>query len=292
MASNQIKVSIFEFEKTMVVTKVKNTNRNPKLSLSSLLVCFTLIVFGSSFSQLSAIQDEADYPFLINLPSDSILKSNPPVIIFLHGRSLSGNNLEIVKRYGIINEILRGRQIPAIVVAPQVKMGKPWEPDKILSVLKYVKSHYDVDTNRVYVAGMSLGGYGTLDFAGKYPELVAAAVALCGGGTEKYASNLAKVPLWIEHGVNDKAVPVSESDKIVAAIQNVYDENLLYIRNPTASHGNLERIFHTDQFYEWLFMNTKDLECEEQQFEEFCGTFSTLDDLQLLQSEIQNDSDD
>lgn len=258
---------------------MKNTICNRKLSLSRLLVIINLMFFTTSFSQLNAIQDQADYPFLINLPPDSVLQSKLPVLIFLHGRSLSGNNLEIVKRYGIINEILRGRQIPAIVVAPQVKMGKPWEPDKVLSVLQYVKSHYDIDTNRVYVAGMSLGGYGTLDFAGKYPELVAAAVALCGGGTEKYASNLAKVPLWIEHGINDKAVPVSESDKIVEAIRNVYDENLLYIRNPTATHGSLERIFHTDLFYEWLFMNSKDIECEEQQFEEFCGTFSTLDDL-------------
>lgn len=258
---------------------MKNTIYNRKRSLSPLLVFISFHFFTSSFSQLEAIQNQADYPFLINLPTDSILQAKPPVLIFLHGRSLSGNNLEIVKRYGIINEILRGRQIPAIVVAPQVSMGKPWEPDKVLSVLEYVKSHYDIDTNRVYVAGMSLGGYGTLDFAGKYPEFVAAAVALCGGGTPKYASNLAKVPLWIEHGVNDKAVPVSESDKIVEAIRNVYDENLLYIRNPTASHGSLERIFHSDQFYEWLFMNSKDFECEKQQFEEFCGTFSTLDDL-------------
>ena len=232
-----------------------------------------------SKSQLTAVRDKAAYPFLLNLPSDSILKTKPPILIFLHGRSLSGNNLEIVKRYGIINEIIRGREIPAIVIAPQVMMGKSWDPDKVLNVLQYIQSMYDTDSSRIYVAGMSLGGYGTLDFAGKYPEIVAAGVALCGGGNEKYASNLTKVPLWIEHGVNDKAVPISESDKIVEAIQKVYDENLLYIRNPTATHGSLERIFHTDLFYEWLFMNSKNIECEEQQFEEFCGTFSTLEDL-------------
>lgn len=256
----------------------KTLNKTIKKS-KWLVICVLFLIYSfSSISQLTAIRDKADYPFLLNLPSDSILKTKPPILIFLHGRSLSGNNLDIVKRYGIINEIIRGREIPAIVIAPQVMMGKSWEPDKILHVLQYVQSLYNTDTNRIYVAGMSLGGYGTLDFTGKYPEIVTAAVALCGGGTEKYASNLSKVPLWIEHGVNDKAVPISESDKIASAIQNVYDENLLYIRNPTATHGSLERIFHTDLFYEWLFMNSKNTDAEEQQFEEFCGTFSTLDD--------------
>jgi predicted peptidase len=245
------------------------------------LFIFVVLNSFSGICQLSSHRNEAAYPFLLNLPADSILESKPPILIFLHGRSLSGNNLDIVKRYGVINEIIRGREIPAIVIAPQVKMGKPWEPDKVLDVLQYVQSKYNTDSSRIYVAGMSLGGYGTLDFAGKYPEIVAAAVALCGGGTEKYASNLSKVPLWIEHGVNDRAVPVSESDKIVAAIQNVYDQNLLYIRNPTASHGSLERIFHSDLFYDWMFMNSKSSESEEAQFGEFCGTFSTLEDIKL-----------
>ena len=219
---------------------------------------FTILFSFTSFAQLQAVKGKADYPFLLNLPSDSILKSKPPILIFLHGRSLSGNNLEIVKRYGIINEIIRGREIPAIVIAPQVMMGKSWEADKVLSVLQYVQSLYNTDSNRVYVAGMSLGGYGTLNFAGKYPELVAGAVALCGGGNVVDAPNLGQVPLWIEHGIPDKAVPISESDKIAKAIKEYNGGiNLTYIRNPTATHGSLERIFHSDQFYEWLFSQIK-----------------------------------
>ena len=222
-------------------------------------ILFVFICLTQSFhAQLTAQIGKSDYPFLLNLPADSILKTKPPVLIFLHGRSLSGNNLDIVKRYGIINEILNGRKIPAIVIAPQVMMGKSWEPDKILHVLQYVQSLYNTDSARVYVAGMSLGGYGTLHFAGKYPELVAGAVALCGGGNEKDACNLAQIPLWIEHGVHDKAVAIGESDKIVRAIRKCNDgENLIFVRNLTASHGSLERIFHTDIFYQWLFSQYK-----------------------------------
>lgn len=223
-----------------------------------------LIVLLLAFSfqlnaQLKAIYSQADYPFLLHLPADSILKSKPPVLIFLHGRSLSGNNLEMVKRYGVIHEIEKGRKIPAIVVAPQVQAGKSWEPEKVLSVLQFVQKTFNTDSNRVYVTGMSLGGYGTLGFAGAYPEIVTAAVALCGGGNTKDGCDLAQVPLWIQHGTNDYAVPISESEKIVKAIKNCNGgENLKYTVHNGASHGALERAFRTDELYNWLFQFTKD----------------------------------
>jgi predicted peptidase len=215
--------------------------------------------FSSAYCQLQAIKNQADYPFLLHLPADSTLKSKPPVLIFLHGRSLSGTNLDLVKRYGVIHEIEKGRKVPAIVVAPQVLAGKSWEPEKILSVLKFVQRTFDTDTNRVYVAGMSLGGYGTLRFAGAYPEIVTAAVALCGGGNTSDGCDLATVPLWIQHGNQDEAVPISESEKIVKAIKNCNGgENLKYTVHKGANHGALERVFRTDEMYNWLFQYTKE----------------------------------
>ena len=213
----------------------------------------------SSFGQLKAIHNQADYPFLLHLPADSILKNNPPVLIFLHGRSLSGNNLELVKKYGIIHEIEKGREIPAIVLAPQVPAGKSWEPEKVLSVLRFAQEHFQTDTNRVYVTGMSLGGYGTLDFAGEYPEIVTAAVALCGGGNIRNGCNLSTIPVWIQHGNRDSAVPISESEKMVKSIRACNGgENLKYTVVPGANHGDLERVFRTDELYDWLFQFSKD----------------------------------
>jgi predicted peptidase len=166
--------------------------------------------------------------------------------------------LDLVKKYGVIHEIEKGRKVPAIVVAPQVMAGKSWEPEKIMSVLKFVQHTFDTDTNRVYVAGMSLGGYGTLRFAGAYPEVVTAAVALCGGGNPNDGCDLATVPLWIQHGNSDRAVPISESEKIVNAIKNCNGgENLKYTIHKGADHGALERVFRTDEMYEWLFQYTK-----------------------------------
>ncbi len=225
---------------------------------------FILIIFflsyytKESFSQKTVfheILNKTDYPFLLYLPKETEQGETMPVILFLHGRSLSGNNLNLVKKYGIIDAIERGRKIPAIVVAPQVKKSESWEPDKILDVLNFVEQNYKTDKTRVYVAGMSLGGYGTLHFAGKYPERIAAAVSLCGGGNVEDACNLAQTNLWIQHGQIDKAVKISESQKIYDAIvscKNRKGDCFLTIY-PGAGHGDLADEFYKDTLYNWLF---------------------------------------
>lgn len=224
--------------------------------MRSIIFSLFLLFSTATFGQLTAVKGKADYPFWLHLPSDSILKSKPPVLIFLHGKSLSGTDLNRVRKYGVIHEMDKGRKIDAIVIAPQVASGS-WDPDKILSVLNYVQSQYNTDSSRVYVAGMSLGGYGTLHFAGKYPERVTAAVALCGGGNPKDGCNLATIPLWIQHGNRDYAVPISESEKMVKAIKSCDDSNLIYTVHPGADHGDLERVFRTDEMYNWLFEKIK-----------------------------------
>jgi predicted peptidase len=226
---------------------------NMKTFISITLVSF-LPIFA--FCQLTAVKGEAAYPFWINLPADSILNSKPPVLVFLHGKSLSGTDLERVRRYGVIHEIDKGRKIPAIVVAPQVATGS-WDPDKVLTVLEYVQKTYITDSSRIYVVGMSLGGYGTLHFAGKYADKITAAVALCGGGNPKDAARLATIPLWIQHGDKDSAVPISESEKMVDAIKAVDESKLIYTIHQGADHGALERIFRTDEMYDWLFQQVR-----------------------------------
>jgi predicted peptidase len=95
-----------------------------KLSVIFFLCCFGLI--STVKAQLKPIYSQADYAFWLHLPADSILKAKPPVLIFLHGKSLSGTDLTRVKRYGVISEIEKGRKIPAVVVAPQTSNG--WDP--------------------------------------------------------------------------------------------------------------------------------------------------------------------
>lgn len=179
-----------------------------------------------------------------------------PVVIFLHGASLRGNDLERVKRYGTLDAIIKGRQIDAYIIAPQVSQGA-WSPLKIKQVLDDVTVQHNVDRDRVYVVGMSLGGYGTLDFAATYPELVAAAVGICGGASVRDASRLSEVPLWIVHGTGDAAVPVSQSDKVVETIKKADPQasRLFYDRVPGMNHSRPARMFYLPELYEWLFQH-------------------------------------
>ena len=222
-----------------------------------LFYLLTLCVISTTQAQLKAITDQTDYPFWINLPKQEVLDNKAPVILFLHGRSLSGTDLNRVKRYGVIRAIETGKEIPAIVIAPQVAHGA-WNPDKLLQLLEYVQNNYTTDLSKVYVCGMSLGGYGTFDFAGKYPDKITAAVAICGGGNTKDACNLTKIPLWVIHGNKDRIVPLSESKKMVKAIQTCNpDANLTFTIVKGGNHGSVEHYFREDKIYKWMLEKTK-----------------------------------
>ena len=180
-----------------------------------------------------------------------------PLVIFLHGNSLCGRDLNMVRKYGTIDAIEKGRNLDAYVIAPQ-NPGGAWKPEKVKLVMDWVINNKKIDTNRIYVLGMSLGGYGTIDFAATYPNLVAAGIAMCGGGTRKSYCGLNQVPLWIAHGTADRAVGVRESDKVVNAMKACEGgaPRLHYDRVPGMNHGALARAFYKKETYEWLFKHS------------------------------------
>lgn len=227
--------------------------------LSLFLILFASQGVHAQYDFLRPVKDSipGGYNFWVYTPTDYYYSlENTPVIIFLHGQSLCGRNLNKVKRYGPLDAIVKGRQIEALVLVPQ-NPGGAWDPDKISSMLDWTKKHYAMDSTRVYVIGMSLGGYGTLDFAGTYPEKVAAAMALCGGCTLKDMNGLGKVPLWIMHGTADRAVPVKQSKIVVEKLQeNDEDQRLRYDWLQGASHGALARVLYMTKTYEWLFSHS------------------------------------
>lgn len=216
--------------------------------------------FGASAYELTAKRnvDGVDYDFWVYTPDGykQGSKHKEPLILFLHGSSLCGRNLNAVLRYGPMDAVKRGLSIPAIVLSPQ-NPGGAWSPRKLSALIDWAEENYGVDSTRVYVIGMSLGGYGTMDFVGTYPEKVAAAMALCGGCGLSDQSGLGKAPLWVLHGTADRAVPLSASksvvDRLVAAGN---DKCLRYDWLPGASHGALARAFYLKDTYDWLFAHS------------------------------------
>ncbi|MBR1546720.1 MAG: prolyl oligopeptidase family serine peptidase [Prevotella sp.] len=225
-----------------------------------------LIILLALFTGLQAQDDNLTsrkavhsdgYPFWVYTPKDyRQYQQTTPLIIFLHGASLRGTDLNKVLRYGPLDAVKMGLDIPAIIVAPQNPKGH-WDVRKLNDILEWMRKNYVFNPQRVYVLGMSLGGYGTLDFAGTYPDKIAAAIALCGGSTLRNYQGLGQLPLWIIHGTADKAVKIEESQKVVDGMRKIgADERLRYEWIQGASHGDLARYFYLTDTYDWLFQHT------------------------------------
>jgi predicted peptidase len=192
------------------------------------------------------------YEFLLYTP-ESYKKDSTrqyPMIMFLHGRSLSGKNIEMVKRYGLIYEILRGQKMEFIVVAPQCQAG--WNSAKLIEILDHVQKSYRVDTCRTYLTGMSMGGYGAWMLAGEYPRRFAAVAPVCGGGNINHASNLVNMPTWVFHGALDKAVPISESQKMVNAIKAKKGKQIQFTIYKNDGHSELVKVFRMPELFQWF----------------------------------------
>lgn len=223
------------------------------------LICSVFLPFLIEAQELKAFRNQVEngYNFWMYTPEiEKEEDSLKPLIIFLHGQSLSGNNLYRAKKYGTINAIEIGRKIDAYVLNPQ-KSNEGWKPEKIYNIMNWALENYAIDTNRIYVLGMSAGGYGTINFAGTYPDKIAAAMALCGGGYLSEYCGLNELPLWIIHGTADRAVTVAQSEKVVKAMKNCGDTpNLIFDKWAGVNHSSLARLFYLPETYEWLFSHT------------------------------------
>ncbi|MDE7375293.1 MAG: phospholipase [Muribaculaceae bacterium] len=195
--------------------------------------------------------------WLVSPRPDTAGSAKKPIVVFLHGASLCGNNLNKVLRYGTVDAIKRGLKLDAYVIAPQTQGA--WNPQRVMNVVDYViDNKLDVDTSRIYVVGMSLGGYGSIDVSNAYPDRIAAALSFCGGGSAKDYTGLSQMPMWIVHGTGDRAVSVAQSDAVAAAVRAIDGSRLHYDRIPGMNHSKPARFFYVPEFYEWLFKHSLD----------------------------------
>ncbi len=217
------------------------------------------ILFATTLSaqKCEAVRGKTTYSFWLHTPENNRESALQPIFVFLHGRSLCGNNLDKVKRYGVLYAMGRGQDVPGFVVAPQTQGA--WNASKVMEVVDYVLKNYpQADESRIYICGMSLGGYGTMEVAGKFPDRVAAAVAICGGGTLSEASSLGQVPIWLIHGTADRSVPISESKKIYNAIRKSNpNAEIMFDEVKGGTHGSVEKFFHKSDIYHWMLEHRK-----------------------------------
>ena len=215
-----------------------------------------LSVLASSASQSAesaTVQAAFTYPYLLALPpgyaSDGAQRW--PLLIFLHGMGQRGTDLAKVRLHGPPKLIDEGRTFPFIVISPQCPEDEWWNLSGVEAFIAAMVGRYRVDPDRVYVTGLSMGGYGTWALAQRHPERYAAIAPICGGGEPKWAGRLRDLPVWAFHGAKDITVPPSNSQEMIDAIVAAggHPRFTLY---PNAAHDVWTETYANEELYTWL----------------------------------------
>ena len=222
-----------------------------------MLLAASFVAKGQKIYDYSGVVSNG-YDFLLYLPeSYENSQEELPVVLYLHGKSCTGTDINMVTKYGTITALRKGVDINAIVIAPQVEIYKNgWEPKKVMEVVNYVTSNFRVDQNRMYVFGMSMGGSGTYKVIGAYPDKFAAAITMCGTCWVDIKP-IAKVPLWVIHGVQDTGTPLSRSTDFVKKMEAAgTTSRLRYSWLEGCGHSILARVYMLEKAYKWLFKHS------------------------------------
>jgi predicted peptidase len=194
--------------------------------------------------------------YLLYLPKDYAQKDSWPLMLFLHGAGERGDSLELVKKHGPPKLIEAGKDFPFIVVSPQCPQGKWWEPMELATLLDEIVENYKVDKDRIYVTGLSMGGFGTWSLVAYQPQRFAAIVPICGGGEPFVTMLFAHVPAWVFHGAKDPTVPLERSQKMVESLKH-NGGNVKFTVYPEAGHDCWTETYNNPQLYEWLLQQKR-----------------------------------
>lgn len=181
-----------------------------------------------------------------------------PMLLFLHGAGERGNDLKKVKKHGPPKIVQKRKDFPFIVVSPQCPKDGWWtnKVEVLINLLDDIVAKYNVDTERIYLTGLSMGGYGTWALAAEYPERFAAIAPICGGGNRIMAFRLKDFPVWVFHGAKDNVVPLKQSEEMVNAIKARGGDAKLTVY-PNAGHDSWTETYNNKELYDWFLKHRK-----------------------------------
>ena len=194
--------------------------------------------------------------YLLYLPKEYDQKPSWPLMLFLHGAGERGDDLTLVQKHGPPKLIEAGQEFPMIVVSPQCPKGRWWEPLELATLVDEIVEKYKVDQDRIYVTGLSMGGFGTWTLVAYQPDRFAAIVPICGGGEPHTAKMFPHVPAWVFHGAKDPVVSVERSEKMVDALKKS-GGNVKFTVYPEARHDSWAETYANPQLYEWLLQQRR-----------------------------------
>lgn len=230
-------------------------------ALASLfLASFAAATDTTEQSFTGEISLKVGYRYLLSLPDDyqTDAAKRWPLLVFLHGAGERGDDLSLLNKHGPPKLIAAGRKFDAIVVSPQVPLKNIWNPHGVKALVDDLVKTHRVDSHRIYLTGISMGGFGTWDTALAYPDTFAAIVPICGGAGVGFvmADRIKDLPCWIFHGDNDGAVPVDFSLKMHGALKKAGSDAKLTIY-PGVGHDSWTQSYDNSDLWTWMFAQSK-----------------------------------
>ena len=226
------------------------------------------------------------YEYLLFLPKGYEAQADKkwPLILFLHGSGERGTNVWLVSVHGppkLVKPVVEApknetpearaqRELAMkklsenfIVISPQCPANERWDNDTLLGLLDHINATHRVDTSRVYLTGLSMGGFGTWSLGVRYADRFAALAPICGGGERidiliagrKNKAALQSTAVWAFHGGKDTTVPPEESDKMIAAMKKAGATDLQLTIYPEAGHDSWTATYANPKLYDWFLQH-------------------------------------
>lgn len=203
---------------------------------------------------IQKIERKDELRYYLFYPEDYEAEGKPMgLLLFLHGGGESGQEFSTLKKNGPPKMMADGYPFPFLVLAPQNPYEKKWwDVRAVYELLQEVIATNNVDTQRIYLTGLSRGGSAAWELAVQYPDTFAALAVVCGMAPTPYAHWINKsMPIWVFHGDQDPVIPVSESDAMVAKLQAL-GRIVKYDRFKGVGHNSWDRAYANDSLYTWL----------------------------------------
>lgn len=236
--------------------------RSRTLGLGLLLLAITATVSAQEKEATGKLhqklyeKDTTKLDYLLYLPPDYGKEDKPwPLVLFLHGK---GDKLARMKKGGLPAQIERKKEDRFILIAPECPAEFGWKTKDVNALLDDVTGKYKVDKDRVYLTGLSMGGFGTWSLGAANPEKFAALAPICGGGNPKSATKLKDLPIWVFHGAKDETVKPEQSERMVKALKDAGSEKVKFTLYPDAKHDSWTATYKNAEFWDWMLKQKRE----------------------------------
>ncbi len=250
----------------MLLTAIKpqRTRKMKPIFRIAMLAIFVSLILPVEAQNVNSEQikkhaSTLELQYLLQLPANysADTPAGYPLILFLHGSGERGDSLPLVKAWGP-PRIASEKGLPFIVISPQCPANEWWTSllYPLSQLLDQAIATYNIDTSRIYLTGLSMGGFGTFALAQMYPRYFAAIAPVCGGGTPGLAKFSTNLPTWIFHGEVDEVVPVENSELMYKALQEAGADVKLTVF-PGVNHDSWIPAYNNSGLFEWFLEHQK-----------------------------------